>query len=188
MFVFLIVLSNVRVRLDVSYSNAIIIKGGKGCMAEIKSLEYLTKQFNNVKDPNHLRIVSEITDSLEACVLKNLAVFISTIRKDKGLSVRELNERSRVSLAVINDLEKARSMPRVETLIRLGLALEIDFNEVFKALILPDKISTDINFCKINKTDLAMDIARYGYDKNQVAEILDFIKYIDFKATQNNKK
>lgn len=157
-------------------------------MAEIKSLEYLTKQFNNVKDPNHLRIVSEITDSLEACVLKNLAVFISTIRKDKGLSVRELNERSRVSLAVINDLEKARSMPRVETLIRLGLALEIDFNEVFKALILPDKIYTDINFCKINKTDLAMDIARYGYDKNQVAEILDFIKYIDFKATQNNKK
>ena len=33
-----------------------------------------------------------------------------------------------------------------------------------------------------------MDIARYGYDKNQVAEIIDFIKYIDFKATQNNKK
>lgn len=157
-------------------------------MVEFKSLEYITEQFNNVKDENHAKKVSEITDYLEECVLRKLAVFISAIRKEKGFSVRELNERSKVSLAVINDLEKARSMPRVETLIRLGLALEIDFNEVFRALILPDKISTDINFNKINKTDLAMDIARYGYDKNQVAEIIDFIKYIDFKSTQKNNK
>lgn len=157
-------------------------------MIEFKSLEYITEQFNNVKDKNHAEKVSEITDYLEECVLKKLAVFISAIRKEKGLSVREVNERSKVSLAVINDLEKARSMPRVETLIRLGLALEIDFNEVFRALILPDKISTDINFYKVNKTDLAMDIARYGYDKNQIAEIIDFIKYIDFKSTQKNKK
>ncbi len=157
-------------------------------MIEFKSLEYITEQFNNVKDENHAEKVSEITDYLEKCVLKKLAVFISAIRKEKGLSVREVNERSKVSLAVINDLEKARSMPRVETLIRLGLALEIDFNEVFRALILPDKISTDINFYKVNKTDLAMDIARYGYDKNQIAEIIDFIKYIDFKSTQKNKK
>ena len=157
-------------------------------MIEFKSLEYITEQFNNVKDENHVEKVSEITDYLEECVLKKLAVFISAIRKEKGLSVREVNERSKVSLAVINDLEKARSMPRVETLIRLGLALEIDFNEVFRALILPDKISTDINFYKVNKTDLAMDIARYGYDKNQIAEIIDFIKYIDFKSTQKNKK
>lgn len=157
-------------------------------MIEFKSLEYITEQFNNVKDENHAEKVSEITDYLEECVLKKLAVFISAIRKEKGLSVREVNERSKVSLAVINDLEKARSMPRVETLIRLGLALEIDFNEVFRALILPDKISTDINFYKVNKTDLAMDIARYGYDKNQIAEIIDFIKYIDFKSTQKTKK
>lgn len=157
-------------------------------MIEFKSLEYITEQFNNVKDENHAEKVSEITDYLEECVLKKLAVFISAIRKEKGLSVREVNERSKVSLAVINDLEKARSMPRVETLIRLGLALEIDFNEVFRALILPDKISTDINFYKVNKTDLAMDIARYGYDKNQIAEIIDFIKYIDFKSKQKNKK
>lgn len=157
-------------------------------MIEFKSLEYITEQFNNVKDENHAEKVSEITDYLEECVLKKLAVFISAIRKEKGLSVREVNERSKVSLAVINDLEKARSMPRVETLIRLGLALEIDFNEVFRALILSDKINTDINFYKVNKTDLAMDIARYGYDKNQIAEIIDFIKYIDFKSTQKNKK
>lgn len=157
-------------------------------MIEFKSLEYITEQFNNVKDEKHAEKVSEITDYLEECVLKKLAVFISAIRKEKGLSVREVNERSKVSLAVINDLEKARSMPRVETLIRLGLALEIDFNEVFRALILSDKISTDINFYKVNKTDLAMDIARYGYDKNQVSEIIDFIKFIDFKSTQKNKK
>ncbi|MCM1264883.1 MAG: helix-turn-helix transcriptional regulator [Candidatus Gastranaerophilales bacterium] len=157
-------------------------------MIHFKSLDYIIEQFNNVKDENHSENVAIITDYLESCVLQKLAVFISAIRKEKGLSIRELNERSRVSLAVINDLEKARSMPRVETLIRLGLALEIDFNEVFRALMLPDKISTDINFYKVNKTDLAMDIARYGYDKDQVAEIIDFVKYIDFKYKKQDKK
>ena len=149
---------------------------------EFISMENIIEKFNDVKDKNHLRIVAEITDYLEQCVLKKLAVFISEKRKEKGLSVREVNERSRVSLAVINDLEKARSMPRVETLIRLGLALEIDFNEVFKALILQDVVSKD------NKANLAMDLSKYGYDKNQVSEIMDFIKYIDFKTTKKNKK
>ena len=149
---------------------------------EFISMEDIIEKFNDVKDKNHLRKVAEITDYLEQCVLKKLAVFISEKRKEKGLSVREVNERSRVSLAVINDLEKARSMPRVETLIRLGLALEIDFNEVFKALILQDVVSKD------NKANLAMDLSKYGYDKNQVSEIMDFIKYIDFKTTKKNKK
>ena len=157
-------------------------------MIEFKSLEHVIKQFNDVKDVTHAEKVSEITSYFEQCVLTKLSVFISAIRKEKGLSVRELNERSKVSLAVINDLEKARSMPRVETLIRLGFALEIDFNDIFKALMLPDTISTDINFYRINKTDLAMDLARYGYDKNQVAEIIDFIKYIDYKAKLQNSK
>lgn len=149
-----------------------------------KSLEYVIEQFNDVKDKKHLEKVSEITDYLEQCVLKKLAVFISTKRKEKGLSVREVNERSKVSLAVINDLEKARSMPRVETLIRLGLALEMDFNEVFKALILPDIISINANSNEDKKTNLAMDISKYGYDKNQVSEIMDFIKFVDFKNKQ----
>jgi len=153
-----------------------------------KSLEYVIEQFNDVKDKKHLQKVAEITDYIEECVLKKLAIFISEKRKEKGLSVREVNERSRVSLAVINDLEKARSMPRVETLIRLGLALEIDFNEVFKALILPDVISTDVNSKENKKTNLAMDLSKYGYDKNQASEIMEFIKYIDFKTTLKDRK
>lgn len=155
---------------------------------ETKLLEQLINQFNDTKDKKHLETIAKITDYLEQQVLNKLAVFISEKRKEKGLSVREVNERSRVSLAVINDLEKARSMPRVETLIRLGLALEIDFNEVFKALVLQDVVSTDTNTSKDNKTNLAMDLSKYGYDKNQVSEIMDFIKYIDFKTTQKNKK
>lgn len=155
---------------------------------ETKLIEQLINQFNDTKDKKHLETIAKITDYLEQQVLNKLAVFISEKRKEKGLSVREINERSRVSLAVINDLEKARSMPRVETLIRLGLALEIDFNEVFKALILQDVVNTDTNANKDNKTNLAMDLSKYGYDKNQVSEIMDFIKYIDFKTAQKDKK
>ncbi len=151
-----------------------------------KVLEDLTdiiNYFKNTKDEKHAERVTFYTNFYEKRVLQKLAAFIATKRKEKHLTVRELKDRSKVSLAVINDLEKARSMPRIETLIRLGLALEIDFNEVFKALVLPEIKSIK----KDGTTDIAMDIAKYGYDKNQILEILDFIKYIDFKAKKDIK-
>ncbi|MCM1264880.1 MAG: helix-turn-helix transcriptional regulator [Candidatus Gastranaerophilales bacterium] len=156
-------------------------------MIETKSLEYIMALFNDISDKKHLENVATITDYIEEQVLKNLAVFIAETRKKKGLTVRELNERSRVSLAVINDLEKARSMPRVETLIRLGLALEVGYNEVFSALILQDETHTK---SLPKETRLAMDLAKYGYDKNQVFEIMSYIEFVNFKNSiqKDNKR
>lgn len=151
-------------------------------------LKKLIEKFNDINDVRHDKNIAEITDYLEQCVLSKLAVFISEKRKEKGLSVREVNERSRVSLAVINDLEKARSMPRVETLIRLALALEIDFNEVFEKMKILEMTVKNKTTNKNEKIDLALDISKYGYDKNQISEIMDFIKFIDFKTTLKDKK
>lgn len=160
---------------------------------QTRTINEIIKQFNNIKDKEeHSAYVAEITDYLEQCVLSKLSVFISEKRKEKGLSVRDLNERSKVSLAVINDLEKVRSMPRVETLIRLGLALELDFNEVFKALVVEDfttaNSNTKTNTQRNARTNLAMDMSKYGYDKNQISEIMEFIKYVEFKTRQERKR
>ncbi|MBR1425341.1 helix-turn-helix transcriptional regulator [bacterium] len=151
-----------------------------------QSLNTMIEIFKNTNDVDHNNKVREITDTLEQHVLNKLAVFVAENRKESELTVRDLNERSMVSLAVINDLEKARSMPRVETLIRLGLALGINVNDVFKALLLPDLTINSYN--KGSKTELATDLAKYGYDKNEVSDILNYIKYIDFKKRQKNNK
>ena len=152
-----------------------------------ESVEYFIDCFKHPEKDGHIELVARVTDFLQQKVLEQLAVFISQKRKERHLSVRELNRRSRVSLAVINDLEKARSMPRVESLIRLALALEISFNDVFDALKLPNS-SCSYKDDKDSKTNLAIDIAKYGYDKNQVSEIMDFISFVDFKTTKTTSK
>ena len=148
----------------------------------VERMDDFIKAFKDVNIKNLETVISSKTDYLEQRVLDKLAVYISQTRKAKHLTVRQLHLRSLVSLAVINDLEKARSMPRVETLIRLGLALEVGFNNVFRAMILEDFVDIEED----NSSNLAMDISKYGYDKNEVSEIMDFIKFIDFKKNKCN--
>ena len=49
----------------------------------------------------------------EAKILKRLGNFFFNARNDRKVSVRALNHLSGVSVAVISDLENAKSMPRI---------------------------------------------------------------------------
>ncbi len=71
----------------------------------------------------------------EMRILKELGNFFYNERANKNISVRALNKLSGVSIAVIADLENAKSMPRIETLIRLGLALDIKSNTIFSVML-----------------------------------------------------
>lgn len=159
--------------------------------------EQLDDNLENYNGLNTLgETIEEETNRFEKIVLNRVGTFINTKRTEKKLTIRELKKRSHVSLAVITDLEKGNSMPRVETLIRLAIALEIDFNDVFNAMILPKSCKTfnikDNKHSKNSKSkqqaELATSIAGFGYNKDQVAEILEFIEFIDFKHSNNNKR
>lgn len=153
----------------------------------MQEIEKYIKAFNNTdNEDKHRSSVIELTDMLEQKILNQISVVFSRRRKEKNMSVRELNHKSLVSLAVINDLEKVRSMPRVETLIRLSLSLGISFNDLFRKMIIPEYDLVDYKSTSNleNKQDLATSIASFGYNKDQVAEIMDFIKFVDYKSKQ----
>ena len=130
------------------------------------------------------------TEAIEKLILKKLGTYIATQRKQKGITQKELNNLSSVSLAVIADLENGKSMPRVETLIRLAIALKINVNDIFETM----KCDTNNALMKPIKakssrdSELASAIAGFGYEKNMVNEIMDFISFIEYKYKKNNSR
>ena len=89
-----------------------------------------------VEDIQSKEKISTVVDynSIENLILKKLGTYISMQRKQHSLTQKDLNKLSHVSLAVIADLENGKSMPRVETLIRLACAMGIDINEIFEEM------------------------------------------------------
>lgn len=71
-------------------------------------------------------------------IVKQLGAFFKRERNATKplITVRDLNAMTGVSIAVISDLENGKAMPRVETLLRLGEALNIEPNMIFEQMIL----------------------------------------------------
>ena len=80
------------------------------------------------------QIIAEETEAIEKLILKKLGVYITSKRREKHLSIEEIHRCSHVSSSVISDLENGKSMPRVETLIKLALALKINANDIFETM------------------------------------------------------
>ena len=121
--------------------------------------------------------ITNTANELEAKILKRLGNFFYNARADKNMSVRALNTLSGVSVAVISDLENAKGMPRIETIIRLALALGInDMNEVFSMTLLDDN--------KTAVTDeaiLRQYLSQTGFNNSEIRQIqyyINFVKYM----------
>lgn len=109
----------------------------------------------------------DITSEIEK-LTRQVGVLISEERRKQRISIRKLKELSTVSLAVINDLEKGRSMPRIETLVRLCKALNISFNTFLEHLKTNEETHKPLSFI----------LTKYGFNKDQVAKIVDYAEYI----------
>lgn len=126
--------------------------------------------------------IEEKTKELEQNFLNIIGTFYKTKRDEKNISQRELNKLSHVGLGVIADLEKANNMPRIETLIRLALALEFEINDVHALLnaISPNKNSNKVSISR-DKELLSEIIKQCNYSKEEASEIADYLKYVEYK-------
>lgn len=135
-----------------------------------------------MKNTEEIKKQAEIYESL---ILNQIGVFINNKRKERNITIRELNTITGVSIGVISDLENKRCMPRVETLIRIAEALEIPLSLVFENMK-PVNVSKT-NGSKViaddsNKYDkLGTCVAGLNYTKEDVAEIVSYAKYLDFR-------
>lgn len=119
-------------------------------------------------------------------ILKQIGVFFFDKRKAKDVTIKDLNIMTGVGTAVISDLENKQSMPRVETLLRICEVLEISTSDLFDRMKLGtvkkgnnSKLVIDDS---MNKYDLLSSfVAGLDYSKEDVADIVSYAKYLNFK-------
>ena len=119
-------------------------------------------------------------------ILKQVGVFIYNQRKKRGVTIRDLNIMTGVGTAVISDLENTKSMPRIETLLRICEVLEISFSDLFDHMklgnVMTDNHHAIVTDYPMNKYDkLSSFVAGLDYTKEEVADIVSYTKYLDFK-------
>ncbi len=136
-------------------------------------------------------------------IYKNLCFlygeYFNYIREQKGLSLRDLSKQTGVSIALISLLENGDKLPRIETLIRLVLALGIKFSEIFGH----KSAGLDFHFARkpipAHQRDdeiLRTTLLKMGCDKDDLKEILAFIEFkkyqkdmsMHIKPTSNTSK
>lgn len=132
--------------------------------------------------------IKQQVEMYEKLILNQVGVFIYNQRKQKNITIKDLNIMTGVGTAVISDLENQKSMPRVETLLRISEALEIPNTLLFEHMKL---VTTAIGNGSVahadtisvsNKYDqLATFVAGLDYSKEDVAEVVSYLKYLDYK-------
>lgn len=119
-------------------------------------------------------------------ILKRVGVFIYNQRKTRKVTIKDLNLMTGVGTAVISDLENTKSMPRIETLLRICEVLDISYSDLFDHMKLGN-VRTDDGSVLVtdnpkNKYDtISSFVAGLDYTKEEVADIVSYMKYIDFK-------
>ena len=132
-------------------------------------------------------IVDE-SDKIYENLCKLYGEYFNYTREQKGLSLRELSKQTNISIALISLLENGDKLPRIETLIRLVLALGIPFNEIF------GRKATGLDFTskpqKVTVRDdevLRNTLLKMGCDKDDVKDILEFIDYKKYRKVVQSK-
>lgn len=119
-------------------------------------------------------------------ILKRVGVFIYNQRKAREVTIKDLNLMTGVGTAVISDLENTKSMPRIETLLRICEVLDISYSDLFDHMkigtVRTDDYSVLVTDSPKNKYDTVSSfVAGLDYTKEEVADIVSYMKYIDFK-------
>ena len=132
--------------------------------------------------------IVEESDKIYENLCKLYGEYFNYTREQKGLSLRELSKQTNISIALISLLENGDKLPRIETLIRLVLALGIPFNEIF------GRKATGLEFSskpqKVTVRDdevLRNTLLKMGCDKDDVKDILEFIDYKKYRKVVQSK-
>lgn len=136
-----------------------------------------------------MKIAKEVkaqAERYEKEILKKIGVFFFNKRKARGIIIKDLNFMTGIGTAVISDLENKKSMPRLETLIRLCEVLEVPTSEMFdemkkgaENLNNNSKVIIDDTVNKYD--DLSSFLASQDYTKEEVADIVSYAKFLEFK-------
>ncbi|WP_227394771.1 helix-turn-helix domain-containing protein [Jeotgalibacillus aurantiacus] len=104
---------------------------------------------------------------------------IYKIRREKGMTLSELAERSGVSKSYLSNIERnLKQNPSIQVIEKIAKVLEVD---VKRLLNMPSS-------SKENKewTEFIQELKDHGVDKNQLKEYRMILEYIKWKNEQRN--
>lgn len=131
------------------------------------------KPLDKIKVKNEVKNSAQI---IEKNILKRLGSFFYTARGKQGFTVRKLGDLAGVSSAVISDLENANTMPRIETIIKLALALGInDMNEVFSSTLIDNKGISRGAWGTIRQCLIELD-----YNNAEIHRVGQYLKFLTY--------
>lgn len=109
--------------------------------------------------------------------------YFKDLRQQKKLSIRDLAERSKVSTAVISDLENLRSLPRTEVLLKLAYGLDIKIEDLFSHMYsdIPEK-AFNISNKKSKAMSLEDIITQQGLNSIDAKDVLKYIEFLKYKS------
>ena len=77
------------------------------------------------------KYIEDTTKDISEKVCHSLGTYFHYVRDSvKKLSLRELSKKCGLSIALISAFEDGKKLPRIETLVKLMVALDIPFKEV----------------------------------------------------------
>ena len=112
---------------------------------------------------------------------KKIGLFIASLRKDKGLTQKELADKLYISDQAVSKWERGLSMPDVGLLGKLSEYLDVSVSEILKGERIKDKKDKNIMFFK-NKIILSLSIIF------SILIILYILGTIDYIRSINNKE
>lgn len=132
--------------------------------------------------------IAEESDRIYENLCKLYGEYFNYTREQKGLSLRELSKQTNISIALISLLENGDKLPRIETLIRLVLALGIPFNEIFGRKATGLEFTSKPNNATTRDDEVLRNtLLKMGCDKDDVKDILEFIDYKKYRKAVQNK-
>ena len=119
-----------------------------------------------------------------------IGTHINREREKKGISLREMYRRTNISIAVMSDIENGLKLPRIETLIKLLIELEIPLSDIFGSMAYQDfsmyKGKVIKNYMReLEDNTQAPFLLSLDFSKDELKEIADFVAYIKFKRNRN---
>ena len=116
---------------------------------------------------------------------RGIGEYINYIRESRDISLRELYRRSNISIAVLSDIENGLKLPRIETLIKLALVLDIRLEVFFSTKFLPCQPFVTAHSQQLRENGTirnALLNARFNKD-----EVKDIMNFIEFTKSKRNK-
>lgn len=132
--------------------------------------------------------IVEESDKIYENLCKLYGEYFNYTREQKGLSLRELSKKTNISIALISLLENGDKLPRIETIIRLVLALGIPFNEIFGRKATGLEFSSKTQKVTVRDDEVLRNtLLKMGCDKDDVKDILEFIDYKKYRKVVQSK-